>query len=70
MRYVIDRFEEELAICEAEDREMISVSKKDLPDSAKEGDVIVLKDERWELDSEGTKARRDRIKKKMMDLFE
>lgn len=70
MRYVIDRFEEELAICEAEDRETISVSKKDLPDSAKEGDVIVLKDERWELDSEGTKARRDRIKKKMMELFE
>jgi hypothetical protein len=39
---VIDRFEGAYALCEKEDRKMISVERKKLPDGAKEGDVLVV----------------------------
>lgn len=71
MRYVIDRLEETLAICENDDKEIISVSRKELPEAAIEGDVIALQDDGiWILDSESTKKRRERIRKKMMNLLE
>ena len=69
MHYIIDRFEETLAICETEDRDTITVPRTD-PASTKEGDVLVLQDGIWELDTEATDERRRKIRKKMMDLFE
>ncbi len=71
MQYVIDRLEEELAICENDDREMISIPRNELPVSVNEGDVILLEEDgSWVLDTDATKKRRERIRKKMMDLFE
>ena len=70
MRYIIDRLEETLAICETEDRNTITVPRTDLPASTKEGDVLVLQDGIWELDTEATDERRRKIRKKMLDLFE
>lgn len=70
MQYVIDRFEEELAICENDNKETVAIEKAKLPDSAREGDVIQFQDSIWQLDTKETEARRKRIRKKMMDLFE
>lgn len=71
MQYVIDRLEEELAICENDDREMISVPRKELPESVNEGDVILQKEDgSWTLDADAANKRRERIRKKMMDLFD
>ena len=55
MKYIIDRLEEGLAICETELRKRISVPEE-------EG--------RFSLDSEETDKRRREMKKKLMDLFE
>jgi hypothetical protein len=40
MRYIIDRFEEDLAVCEDEHKKIINISRKKLPMRSKEGDVL------------------------------
>lgn len=66
----IDRFEEEYAICENEDQTMVTIPRETLPDDAREGDLLTLQDGIFHLDTEATEARRRRIRKKMMDLYE
>ena len=70
MKYIIDRLEEGLAICETELRKRISVPVSHLPKGIKEGDVLKEEDGRFSLDSEETDKRRREMKKKLMDLFE
>ena len=68
MKYIIDRLEEGLAICETELRKRISVPVSHLPKEVK--DVLREEDGRFFLDSEETDKRRREMKKKLMDLFE
>ncbi len=70
MKYIIDRLEEGLAICEPELRKRISVPLSHLPKGIKEGDVLREEEGRFSLDSEETDKRRREMKKKLMDLFE
>ena len=70
MKYIIDRLEEGLAICETELRKRISVPVSHLPKGIKEGDVLREEEGRFFLDSEETDKRRREMKKKLMDLFE
>mgnify|MGYP001521447433 FL=1 len=70
MKYIIDRLEEGLAICETELRKRISVPVSHLPKEVKEGDVLREEEGRFSLDSEETDKRRREMKKKLMDLFE
>ncbi|MCL2461373.1 MAG: DUF3006 domain-containing protein [Defluviitaleaceae bacterium] len=65
--YVIDRFEGGYAVCEdVETLETINLRKKELPPGAKDGDVIVRKDNVLLIDREQTEERKAKIK----DLFE
>ena len=61
IRAVIDRFEGEFAVCEAENRKIINVEKARLPEAAKEGDVIVVSDSTIRLDLSETEKRRREI---------
>ena len=70
MKYIIDRLEEGLAICETELRKRISVPVSHLPKEVKEGDVLREEEGRFFLDPEETNKRRREMKKKLMDLFE
>ncbi len=70
MKYIIDRLEEGLAICETELRKCICVPVSHLPKNIKEGDVLREEEGRFSLDSEETDKRRREMKKKLMDLFE
>ena len=70
MKYIIDRLEEGLAICETELRKRISVPVSHLPKGIKEGDVLREEEGRFSLDSEETDKRRREMKKKLMELFE
>lgn len=70
MKVIIDRFEGEYAICEKEDRKMISIKKSKLPDEAKEGDVIVIRNENIVIDSSTTQDRKHRLQKLMDELWE
>ena len=69
MKYIIDRLEEGLAICETEARERITVPVSHLPENVKEGDVLQAQDGLFSLDTEETDKRRKEMKKKLMDLF-
>ena len=70
MKYIIDRLEEGLAICETELRKRISVPVSHLPKGIKEGDVLREEEGRFSLESEETDKRRREMKKKLMVLFE
>jgi len=70
MRYTIDRFEENFAVCETEAGNQISIGLDRLPDGVREGDIIVLTGETYEIDRGETLARRKRIREKMRNLFE
>ena len=40
MRWIIDRLEDALAMCEDEKGELIPISRDKLPENAREGDVL------------------------------
>lgn len=69
MEYIVDRLEETLAVCETESREMISISLDLLPSDVKEGDILMEKEGVFTVDAGATSKRRERIRKKMTDLF-
>ena len=60
---VIDRFEGEFAIVETS-KGLVNISRADLPNTAREGDVLVLV-----VDKTGTDARKKRIDGMMNKLF-
>lgn len=67
MRYVIDRIEGDIAVCEAEDKTMHNIPLASLPVGVKEGDKVedtvtgfILVD---------NSADSERIKEKMQKLF-
>ena len=70
MKYIIDRLEEGLAVCETESRERISIPADHLPEGIKEGDVLKEEKGVFSLDPMETDRRRREHKKKLMDLFE
>ena len=64
MNYIIDRFEGAYAVVELENKKMVSVPCEALPDCVQEGDVI-----RVTIDQEETRARGERIQKRVKKLF-
>ena len=70
MKYIIDRLEEEMAVCENESREMIPIPLKELPPGAQEGDVILEQDVVFCVDSGATEKRSRQMRRKLMDLYE
>ncbi|WP_053955463.1 DUF3006 domain-containing protein [Inediibacterium massiliense] len=70
MYLVIDRFEGSYAICEDEEKNMISMEKEKLPKEAKEGDVLFVSEERIIIDYEETNKRKKEIEKIIDDLWE
>lgn len=60
--YIIDRFEGDFVVLEREDRTTVNILRNQLPESAKEGDVITSE---WQIDKTSTA----RIKKNIMNLF-
>lgn len=64
MKWIIDRIENNIAVCELENGEMLDVKISALPKLIKEGDVIKLF-----VDETETNERKERIDKLMNSLF-
>lgn len=64
MKIIIDRFEGDFAVVETEDKVMVNLPITLIP-GAKEGDVISIT-----IDEVETQQRKDKILKKMDDLWE
>jgi len=71
---IIDRIEGEYAVCELSDEQEnttnILVKLDRLPQNVKEGDVIVIKDDHYEICEEETQKRREKIIGLSNSLFE
>lgn len=61
-RYIIDRFEEDFAILECEDGSVFNMLRSQLPQEAKEGDVVT---DKWAIDHSAA----ERIKNDIMKLL-
>ena len=67
---IIDRFEGKFAICEDAEEKYFAIETSELPDGAREGDVLRITDEgELLLDREATNARREKIAAKQRKAF-
>jgi hypothetical protein len=70
-KLIIDRFEGSFAVCEREDKTMVTIPKDKLPNNCKEGDYLIINpDGTYQVDSAATLERKKRIRDKMNRLFE
>ena len=69
MKVTIDRFEGEFAVCEKDDRSMINIRRENIPQQAKEGDILIIEGESISIDIAGTDERKKRINRLMDDLW-
>lgn len=70
MYIVIDRFEENIVICEKDDRSIIKIERNKIPIHAKEGDVLWIDQDKIIVDEDETKRRKKEIEKIVGDLWE
>ena len=73
MRYVVDRIEEDFAVCENEETgEMEEIDGFFLPDGLEEGDILVYDEDldEYYIDYDEKKIRRARIEDRMEDIWE
>ena len=73
MRYVVDRIEEDFAVCENEETgEMEEIDIFFLPDGLEEGDILVYDEDldEYYIDYDEKKIRRARIEDRMEDIWE
>lgn len=70
MYAVIDRFEGDFAVVEMDDRSMIDIERVKIPRNAKEGDVLIIDDEKISVDHEETARRKAEIEKLMEGIWE
>ncbi len=61
MKYIVDRIEGNLAVCESENMSMSVISMSDLPDGTREGSVINFISGVYSLDLDEEQERRERI---------
>ena len=67
MRYIIDRFEGDFAVCETEGRAMVDIPRTVLPQDCAEGDALEESGGVWQkVDNSADKAR---IAQKLRNLF-
>lgn len=70
MRFVLDRFEGEYAVCENNRKEILNINKDKIPAEAKEGDVLKIGSNEITIDREETEKRKREVEKLMEDLWE
>ncbi len=71
MKFVIDRIENGIAICEdVENRNIFEIGIDKLPSECKEGSVVIFENNTYMIDVKEEKARKKRIKEKMKKLWE
>lgn len=69
-RFTVDRIENDIAVLENRDTgEMFNVNKSDLPQKLKEGTILKMVNNKYEIDKEEQKKVEDRIRDKMNKLW-
>jgi hypothetical protein len=66
MKVIIDRFEGDFAVCEKDDKTMVNIDMRILPEKVKEGDVLNIE---IKVDEEETEKRKKVIEELTRDLW-
>lgn len=70
MKYIIDRIEENIVVCEnQETKKMENFKIEQFPEGIKDGDIVILKDEKFEKDESETKNQKEKINELMKKLM-
>jgi len=70
MRFIIDRIESGIAVCECLDSDdNIEITVKELPKGAKEGDALVVEGNRYTIDVAFTAQRKAMLANRLDKLF-
>lgn len=69
MRYIIDRIEGNIAVCEDENGNFVEIDILSLPSNIKEGDCIKFENSKYTVDEKYAEERRKNIRKKMNNLW-
>lgn len=60
-RFIVDRFEGDIAVLEAADASFLDVPATELPEGVKRGDSLVREEGAWRVDAETTEGRWKRL---------
>jgi len=69
MKYIIDRFEDNYALLEQTDGEIVEILRSQIPVEAKEGDVLTKSNDLYVINAEETDRLRKEIEILMDELF-
>ena len=69
MKYSVERIEENIALCEDDLGKTIKLRLDELPENIREGEIIVLTENGYTIDSDETSARRKKIAEMQKRLF-
>ncbi|MFW2489277.1 DUF3006 domain-containing protein [Clostridium chromiireducens] len=69
-KYIIDRVEGNYAIVEKENGDMHKISLSSIKGGFKEGDILINKNEYFEVDENFTLTRKKQIDESMKDMWE
>ncbi len=69
MTMTVDRIEGDFAVCECENKEMLQIPLKELPDNIHEGAVILETENGYFLDTEEEEIRKKEIEERFKKLF-
>ena len=67
--YILDRIENGIAVIEA-DGEMLNIPAEQLPNGAKEGDVLRMDGESISVDEQATASRKEAMRRRLKSLFQ
>ena len=69
MRYIVDRIENEFAVCEDENKEIVNIPIKELPSNITEKSIIYYIDNKYMINDEEQLKREETIKQKMDSVW-
>lgn len=70
MRFIVDRIENEFAVCENENKEMVNISITELPINITEKSIIDYIDNQYIVNDEEKIKREETIKEKMNSVWD
>ena len=70
MKLIVDRIEENIVVCETEEREMIEIDVSNFLEIPKDGDIVKLNDDgMYEILKDETEDRKEEIEDLFSSLF-
>ena len=69
MKYSVDRIEENIAICEDDDGNVLKLKLDELPREIREGDIIEKRENGFVIDADETQLRRKKMAELQRNIF-